>query len=165
MDISEGLDVDSSLGEVLVLVEWVVEGVEVLVWWSVILLESGVSTSLLEVCVHLVSEVSLGEETVAWHPVVSWGSLVVPGVLEAGGVGVGEVEWHVGVSIVDSVKLSSFHKLVQVVLDDWVLSVGGVLGSSGVSSDSISESEDVLESRVLQGIWVHVNKSFTVHNV
>lgn len=70
-----------------------------------------------------------------------------------------QVEWHVRVSIVDSVELLSFHELLQVLLHNWDLSVGGVLGSSSLSLDAISESEDVLESLMLKSVWVHVNET------
>jgi hypothetical protein len=89
--------------------------------------------------------------------VVSWSGFVVPGVLEAGGVRVGEVEWPVSVTIIDSIQFLTFH--------DWALSVSGMLGSSGFSSNSITKSEDVLESRVLESVWVDIDKTSAVDNV
>ena len=95
MGIAEHLHVDTLGLEVLVVLEWVVEGRVVLVGWSVILLEGGVGLTDSEVGVHLSAEVPLGEQPVVGNPVVLGGGLVVPEVLEASGVGVGEVEGHV----------------------------------------------------------------------
>ena len=144
--VSESLDVNASLQKVLVLVQWVEEHVEVLVWWTVILLQAGVGVSDTQVGLQLVLEVSLGEESEVWHPVVSGGGLVVPGVLEGSGVRVRQVEWHVRVSIVDTVQFFALHESEEVVLDNWALSIGGMLGSSGLSLDGITEGKDVLES-------------------
>jgi hypothetical protein len=155
-------DVDTLLKKVLIVLQWVECWVEVLIWGTVSLLERGVCQALGKVGFHLSSEVPLGEQTVGWNPMVVGGWFVVPGVLEASGVRVREVEWHVRISIVHSVALFSFHELLHVVLNDWALSVGGVLGSSGLSLDAISESEDVLESRVLKSVWVHVNHAGVV---
>ena len=74
----------------------------------------------------------------------SW--LVVPGVLEVGSVGVGHVEWHVGISIIDTVQFLTVEELAEVVLNDWALSKSGVHGSSGLSLDGITPSEDVFVS-------------------
>ena len=162
VDVSKGIDINSLLNKVLIVLQWVVSWVEVLVWWSMSLLERSVVDSLGKVRLHLVSEVPLCEEAIGWNPMVVLGSLKAPGVLEAGGVGVREVEWHIGESIIDGIALFTFKELLQVVLDNWALSVSGVLGSSGLSLDAISEGEDVLKSRVLKGVWVHINKSGVV---
>ena len=159
MNSFECFDINSLLEEILVVLQWVVRWVEVLIWWTVSLLERCVSLSLGKVRTHLVTEVPLGEQTVGWNPMVVGGWFVVPQVLEASGVRVRQVEWHVRVSIIDSIALFSFHELLHVVLHNWALSMGGVLGSSSLSLDAISESEDVLESRVLKSVWVHVNES------
>mgnify|MGYP006866641861 CR=1 FL=1 len=160
--VSQGLDVNTSLLQVLVVLEWVESLVVVLVWRAVVLLERSVGFASLEVLLHLSSEVPLGKQAEVWHPVVVGGGLVVPGVLEVGSMGVRKVEWHVGVSIVDSIQLLSVHEPLQVVFDNWALSVGCVLSSCSLSLDSITESEDVLESLMLEGVWVHINQASVV---
>ena len=59
MDALECFDIDLLLEKVLVGLKWVIDGVEVSVWWSIILLEGGKSFSLLEVGFHLRVEISL----------------------------------------------------------------------------------------------------------
>lgn len=117
---------------------------------------------MLQVVAHLVSEVPLGEEAIGWNPVVVLCWLVAPSMLEAGSMRVREVEWHVGVSIIDSIAFFTLEELLDVMLDNWALSVGGMLGSCDLSLDGISEGEDVLESGVLKSVWVHVNQSTVV---
>lgn len=59
MDGLEGFDVDLLLEEVFVRLKWVIDGIEVCMWWSIILLEGGKSFTLLEVGFHLRVEISL----------------------------------------------------------------------------------------------------------
>ena len=160
--VSQGLDVNTSLLQVLIVLEWVESLVVVLVRRAVVLLERSVGFASLEVLLHLSSKVPLGKQAEVWHPVVVGGRLVVPGVLEVRSMGVRKVEWHVGVSIVDSIQLLSVHEPLQVVFDNWALSVGSVLSSCCLSLDSITESEDVLESLMLEGVWVHINQASVV---
>ena len=162
MSVLEGLDVDTLLKKVLIVFQWVVSWVEVLIWRSVSLLERGVVDTLGKVGLHLSSEVPLGEEAIGWNPMVVLCWLIAPGVLEAGGVGVREVEWHIGESIIDGVAFLTLHELLQVVLDNWALGVGSMLSSSDLSLDAITEGEDVLESGMLKSVWVHINKSGVV---
>ena len=112
-----------------------------------------------EVGLHLSSEVPLGEEAIGWDPMVVLCWLIAPSVLEAGGVRVREVEWHIGESIIHSVALFALEELLQVVLDNWALGVGSMLSSSDLSLDAVTEGEDVLESGVLESVWVHIHKS------
>jgi len=55
----EGLNVDLLLEEVFVGLKWVIDGIEVSMWWSIILLEGGKSFTLLEVGFQLRVEISL----------------------------------------------------------------------------------------------------------
>ena len=158
----ESCNIHALFKQVLIVLQWVISWVEVLIWWSMSLLEGSVVDALSKVGLHLSSEVPLGEETIGWNPVVVLSWFVVPEVLEASGVGVREVEWHIRVAIIDSIALLSFHELLDVVLHNWALGVGSVLGSGGFSLDAVSESEDVLESRVLKGVWVHINEARVV---
>jgi hypothetical protein len=162
VSIAEQLNVHSLSLQVLVVLEWVEAGGIVLVWRSVILLERSVGLALCEVGVHLSAEVELGEESVVGNPVVLGGSLVVPEVLEVGGVRVGKVEGPVRVSIVDAVQFSSLHELDDIVLDDWALSVGSMHSSGGLSLNSVSKSKDVFESGMLQGVGVDINQTSVV---
>ena len=162
VSVLEGLDIHTLFKKVLVVLQWVVSWVEVLIWRSVGLLEGGVVDTLGKVGLHLSSKVPLGEQAIGWDPMVVLCWLIAPGVLEASGVGVREVEWHISESIVDGVALFTLEELLHVVLDNWALSVGGVLGSSDLSLDAVTEGEDVLESGVLKSVWVHIYKSRVV---
>lgn len=73
-----------------------------------------------------------------------------------------KIEWHVCVAVIDSIQFLAFHELLDVVLDDWALVDGSSLSSGGVYSNAISEGEDVLESLVLESVWVNINDSLTV---
>ena len=159
MSVLESLDVHTLLKKVLIVLQWVVSWVEVLIWRSVSLLERCVGDTLGKVGLHLSSEVPLGEEAIGWNPMVVLSGLISPGVLEAGGVRVREVEWHISESIIDGIALLTLEELLQVVLDNWALSVGGMLSSSDLSLDAVTEGKDVLESGMLKSVWVHVNKS------
>ena len=159
MSVLESLDVHTLLKKVLIVLQWVVSWVEVLIWRSVSLLERCVGDTLGKVGLHLSSEVPLGKEAIGWNPMVVLSGLISPGVLEAGGVRVREVEWHISESIIDGIALLTLEELLQVVLDNWALSVGGMLSSSDLSLDAVTEGKDVLESGMLKSVWVHVNKS------
>lgn len=159
MFILERLNVDTLLQQVLIVLQWVIGWVEVLIRRSVSLLERGVLDTLVQISLHLVAEVPLGEQTVGWYPMVVLCGLIVPQVLEAGGMRVRKVEWHVCESIVDRIALFSLEELLQIVLHDWALSVGGMLGSCDLSLDAISKGENVLKSLVLESVWVHIDES------
>lgn len=73
-----------------------------------------------------------------------------------------KIEWHVCVSIIDSVEFFAFHELLKVVLDNGALMDGSSLSSGGIYSDAISESKDVLESLVLESVRVHVNNALAI---
>jgi hypothetical protein len=159
VSVLESLDVHTLLKKVLIVLQWVVSWVEVLIWRSVSLLERCVGDTLGKVGLHLSSEVPLGKEAIGWNPMVVLSGLISPGVLEAGGVRVREVEWHISESIIDGIALLTLEELLQVVLDNWALSVGSMLSSSDLSLDAVTEGKDVLESGMLKSVWVHVNKS------
>lgn len=92
----------------------------------------------------------------------SW--LEVPGVLEAVSIRVAEIEWHVRVSIVDTVQLLTIHELLNVVLDNWVLGMSSMLSSSGISLNAVTKSKDILESSVLESVWVDIDEASVVGN-
>ena len=83
VDVSKGIDINLLLEEIFVGLKWVIESVEVSMWWSIILLEGGKSFTLFKVSFHLRVEISLGEKTIGWNPVVVRCWLEVPVVLEA----------------------------------------------------------------------------------
>lgn len=160
----EGLDVNSLGDEVLVLVQWVVGGAEPVVGWAVCLLEARILLGLLHIALDRVVEVLLRELAVVGYPVVQWCWLEVPQVLEAAHVGVAEVEWHVGVAIVDSTQLLALKEGLHVVLDDGRLDVGGMLSPCGLAVNAVAESEDVIVSLVLQGVGAHIDQAVFAGN-
>lgn len=150
---------DALLLEEFVELKRVVSGVEVVIWGSVGLFETGVLLVSIEGALKHSSEVDFGENTVVGHEVVSEVRLITVGVGETGSIGMSQEQWHEGISIIDSIKLFAFHELLQVVLDNGFLSNSCALSSSGLSSNAISEGKDVLKSLVLQGVWVNINKA------
>jgi len=91
-----------------------------------------------------------------------WLEVIV--MLEVVSIRVAEVEWHVSITIIDSVQFFTIHELSNVVLDDGVLGMSSMLGSSGSSLNAVTESKDVLISSVLEGIWVDIDEASAVGN-
>ena len=160
----EGIDVDSLCEQVLVLLEWVVRGTEVVVWWTVGLLETREFLGLIHVTLDRVIEVLLRELTIVGHPVVERSRLVIPQVLEAAHVRVAEHEWHVGIPVVNSTQLLALKECLHVILHNWALGVGSVLSSSGLPIYAVTERENVVESLVLQGVGAHINHAIGARN-
>jgi len=77
-------------------------------------------------------------------------------------VGVAHEKWEVRVSIIDSIRILSIHESQNVVFDDWALGHSGGARSSDISSNGITERENVLESLVLKGIWVDIDQTISV---
>jgi len=91
-----------------------------------------------------------------------WLEVIV--MLEVVSIRVTEVEWHVRITIIDTVQFFTIHELLNVVLDDGVLGMSSMLGSSGVSLNAVTEGKDILESSVLEGIWVDIDEASVVGN-
>ena len=68
------------------------------------------------------------------------------------------------VTIINSIANLAIKELVEVVFNHWALGDGGVLGSSCLSLDSISPSENVLESFVLKSVGVDIDHTSVVGN-
>jgi len=107
-------------------------------------------------------EVSVSDHTVSWLPVVVTVGFVVVEMGEWGGVGVAHEKWEVRVSIIDSIRILSIHESQNVVFDDWALGHSGGARSSDISSNGITEGENILESLVLKGIWVDIDQTIGV---
>lgn len=91
-----------------------------------------------------------------------WLEVIV--MLEVVSIRVTEVEWHVRITIIDTVQFFTIHELLNVVLDDGVLGMSSMLGSSGISLNAVTEGKDILESSVLEGIWVDIDEASVVGN-
>ena len=98
------------------------------------------------------------------HPVVPRGWLVIIQVLEAAHVRVSEVEWHIGVSVVDCTELFSFEEGLYIVLHDRCLNVGSVLSPRRLSIDAITESKNVGISLMLESVRANINHSILSGN-
>lgn len=160
----EGLDVNSLGDEVLVLVQWVVGGAEPVVGWAVCLLEARILLGLLHIALDRVVEVLLRELAVVGYPVVQWCWLEVPQVLEAAHVGMAEIEWHVGVAVVNSTQLLALQEGLHVVLHNWCLCVGSVLSPCDLAVNAVTKSEDIIVSLMLQSVWAHINHAVFTGN-
>ena len=107
-------------------------------------------------------EISVSKEAVAWLPVISGMGLIIMKMRERSGVGVAHEHWEVRISIIDSIHFLSVHESENVVFNNWALGHGGSHGSGDVTSDGISESKDVFESFVLEGVWVDINQTIGI---
>lgn len=153
----------SSLKIVVVLKRHVSFG-EVVVRRSACLLEAWEFLTSLHFTLHNSAEVPSSKDAVVGNPVVHGSRLVVVVVLEVWCIRVSEPERHESVSIINSIQVLTLHELLNVVLDDWNLMDDGSLGSGGVNADAITKSKNVLESLVLESIWVNINNTFGVSN-
>lgn len=70
-----------------------------------------------------------------------------------------QVERHVGVPVVDGIQLFSLEELLHIMFYDWVLRLGSPLSSGGGDVNAVAESEDVVESLVLEGVLRHINQA------
>lgn len=148
--------------EVLVLLERV-EGLwEVVVWGTVSLVERAVLHTSTGLSIEQATVVEVGEHAVVGNHMVERCWLVIVQVSEFSGTAGAEEEWQLGVAVVDAVNFLSVQELEQVVLNNWVLTHGTDLGSRGLSSNAVTEGEDVLEARVLEGVLVDVNHALSV---
>ena len=73
-----------------------------------------------------------------------------------------EVEGQERVSVIDTVQFLTIHELLNVLLDNRGLVDSSSLGSGGIDTDAISESENVLITLVLKGVWVDIDDTFAV---
>jgi len=164
VDSFEGLDVDFLWLKIFVVLEFI-EGLgEVLMWWSMVFVHWKEGWPSFFVGVLLPVEISVSNGAVSWLPMIVGVSFVVMEMREGCGVRVAHEHWEVRISIIDSIDFLSFHESENVVFNNWALGHGGSLGSSDVSSDSISKSKDVFESFVLKGIWVYINQTIGISN-
>ena len=84
--------------------------------------------------------------------------------LEAGHVIVRQIEWHVGISVVDSTKFTSFKVGLQVVLYNWGLNVSCVLSTSSLTIDAVTKGEDIVVDLVLECVWAHIDHTVLSSN-
>lgn len=132
------------------------------VGWAVVLVETGVGVVHTLLTVHHPVEVDSGEDTVVGDHVVLGCGLKVVLVLEAGGVSVSEEERHESVTIIHTIDLVTLKVLEHVVLDDGVLGGSGTLGTGGLETNGITETEDVVVLLVLESVLVDIDEAFTV---
>lgn len=135
--------------EVIIVLKWHVFRIEVIVWGSVVLFEACEFLTHLHLTLKHSAEVPSGEQTVVRNSVVKSCWLVVMVVLEAGSVRMTKEEWHESVTIIDSIQLFTFQELLKIVLNDWSLMNSSSLSSSGVDTNAISESKNVIKSLML----------------
>jgi hypothetical protein len=83
-------------------------------------------------------------------------------VREVGCLTVTEEERLVRVAVIHTVEFFALEETDQVVLNNWVLSDGCVVGTGGFEADSVTEREDILELVVLESVLVHVHQAFLV---
>ena len=77
------------------------------------------------------------------------GWLKVMKMLEAASIPGSVEEWHVSISVIDSVAFSAMEELKNVVLHNWILSLSSIHRSGSISRDGITESEYIFILLVL----------------
>lgn len=68
-----------------------------------------------------------------------------------------EIEWHVSETIINGIELMTVHECLEVVLHDWALGSGSMLGSCNITLDAVTKCENVLKSFVLESVWVDID--------
>lgn len=130
--------------------------------WTVVLCEARVAGVLIGHALNVASEVSLCKESVVRDSVVEGSGFEVVQVGEVGCLTVTEEERLVRVAIIHTVEVFTLEEADQVVLNNWVLSDGCVVGTGGFEADSVTEREDILELVVLESVLVHVHHAVLV---
>lgn len=144
------------------MLELVVGGGPVLVWWPVVLVLAAVGDiSTLSATKHPV-KVDSGEDAVVGHGVVLGCRLESVQVREAASVPLTQDEGHKGVTVVDAVDVFALQELKHVVLHDGVLVNGGSLGAGSLETNGVTEREDIVEAVVLKGVLVYINQALAV---
>ncbi len=159
------LNRDLSALEVVIVLEGHIARGKVVVGGTVALLEVGELLAHGHLALHHAAEVPSGEQTIVRNAMVQSMRLVVMKMLEVRGIRVTKIEWHIGVTIIDSIEVTALHELLNIVLDDGGLVDSSSLGSSSVDTDAITESEDVLEALVLKSVGVNINDTLAVSDL
>ena len=87
------------------------------------------------------------------------GWLKVMKMLEAASIPGSIEEWHVSVSIIDSIALSAVKELENVVLHNWILSLSSIHRSGSISRNGITKSKHVFILPVLKCVFIHIDES------
>ena len=75
--------------------------------------------------------------------------LKVMKMLEAASIPGSVEEWHVSISVIDSVAFSAMEELKNVVLHNWILSLSSIHRSGSISRDGITKSKYIFILLVL----------------
>ena len=159
------LNWDLSALKVIIVLEGHIARSKVVVGGTVALLEVGELLAHSHLALHLAAEIPSREQAVVRNAMIHSMGLVVMKMLEVRGIRVTKIEWHIGVTIIDSIQVTALHELLNIVLDDRGLVDSSSLGSSSIDSDAITESKDVLEALVLKSVGVNINDTLTVSDI
>lgn len=136
----------------------------VVVRWSLSLSEAGVLLTHLLLVGHHVVEIEVGEDAVVGDAIIGGCGLEVVQMGETGAVMVTQVMGHVLVTIVDGVAVLAIKETENVLLHDRVLMDSASVCTTGLSADTITESEDILITVVLESVAVDINHTLSVTN-
>jgi len=92
-----------------------------------------------------------------WDGVVRCCWLEIVLVNEVSCVGATQPQLLLGVTVIDTVELLSLHEANHIVLHNWVLGHGGIMGTCGVETNCVTHGEHILELVVLKGVFVDVH--------
>jgi hypothetical protein len=87
------------------------------------------------------------------------GWLIVMKMLEATSIPGSIEEWHVSVSVIDSIAFFAVKVLENVVLHDWILSLSSIHCSGSISRNGVTKSKYVFILIVLKCVSIHIDES------
>ena len=90
------------------------------------------------------------------------GWLKVMKMLEAASIPGSIEEWHVSVSVIDSIAFSAVKELENVVLHDWILSLSSIHRSGSISRNGITESKYVFILLVLKCVSIYIDEALRI---
>ena len=93
------------------------------------------------------------------NEVVPGGGLIIVQVREASRLGHRQIKREERVAVVDGIHLLAVQVLQNVVLDHWVLSLRSVVGSSQLTSNTVTERKDVFITLMLESVFVDIDES------
>jgi hypothetical protein len=87
------------------------------------------------------------------------GWLIIMKMLEATSIPGSIEEWHVSVSVIDSIAFFAVKVLENVVLHDWILSLSSIHRSGSISRNGVTKSKYVFILIVLKCVSIHIDES------
>lgn len=144
--------------------QWHISWVELIVWGTMIFLETWVFFSLSLHTLDHSTEIESGKDTIMRNYMIFPMGFIIMVMLETCCIRSSKNERHKCVSIIDCIKLFSFHVACEIVLHNWILHCCSSLCSCCVDTNAITKGKNVREFLVLKCVWVNINNSLSICN-